>query len=935
MTDTDFTGLNQTDPTAASAAALGAGGPIGGSSDDVLARLRAQQKPVVLNNVGKLYATPAQNSPVAAPKNPEDNLTIARRQREQGENPSGDPNAKNPYSSASGADQIIDSTWLDLMNKYHPEMVRGQTQQQILAMKVDPNLSHEMAAQYDKDNAAFLASNGIAPTPNFINAAYRAGPQGAMAIIQAARQNPGTLVKDVVPAVATPGNNGAGNMTVGQFLLNPYARGPGAQDGTTPQQLFTLARGNQILADIQKQYDEGEKRVSEIDKDYSPLKIGKPPAPPVTDPLAQFSSLAGVFATIAAGFSRTPMIAAMNGLAGAMNAAKKSDWDTYQAQYDQFKTNSDLAIKAHEMHSADIKDALEMMTKNIAAGTAMMQVTMALSDDEEMRKHMEAQDHIGAADLAMRRERLTQEMKDALPKTMATAELTAAMTHRDEAVRAQAAARASGDPEKIKQADEIAAQADANVTQAANRVAEVERAYTGGGTAAGISAPFPATVNGKPTTLVYDKNTRQTQYLDGTPLPPNASVMMTGRETATSDAEARVKTLALGEFQKVHGRDPDPNSQSDQLEMARMETEQKRAASASGGRAGISGLVTMLVDGKPTLVRYDKNKAEVQFPDGTPVPSGTSIAPAPKTAPVGSPGEERSRRFDEMKAAQQAAGTYTDDTEVYRAVDHQMAEDKQTAISDEAAKLAADLALKTGHPPAWMGRSQASLTKFLDAYAKEAKEQGLGPDEIASNQVKFASQLAEGRTLGTMTARVDFGAKELDVALPQAMEASERVYRPGFKKIADIQQAIQGQTSDPDLLEFAQFNQQVISAYAQMMGRGGLSTVHAMDRAEGLLSTATSQAGYMRQLDTLHKEVQIILYGTQAAKDQLRQEIGGGGAATPAPVLTGVPRGGEQTSGSSAPPPPEAIRMLKNDPSSAAHFDEIFGAGSAARVLGR
>ena len=34
-------------------------------------------------------------------------------------------------------------------------------------------------------------------------------------------------------------------------------------------------------------------------------------------------------------------------------------------------------------------------------------------------------------------------------------------------------------------------------------------------------------------------------------------------------------------------------------------------------------------------------------------------------------------------------------------------------------------------------------------------------------------------------------------------------------------------------------------------------------------------------------------------------------------------------------PPPQAVTMLKNDPNSAAHFDEIFGSGAAERILGR
>jgi hypothetical protein len=34
-------------------------------------------------------------------------------------------------------------------------------------------------------------------------------------------------------------------------------------------------------------------------------------------------------------------------------------------------------------------------------------------------------------------------------------------------------------------------------------------------------------------------------------------------------------------------------------------------------------------------------------------------------------------------------------------------------------------------------------------------------------------------------------------------------------------------------------------------------------------------------------------------------------------------------------PPPKAVDMLKKDPSTRDHFDEIFGAGAAAKILGQ
>lgn len=850
LSDPVYSGLLAPDPTAANASALGAPKP----------KLQSvSSDPVAAPKKSETDVTTAKQKPLpweAAPPELKTNMDAAFSGIHKGESGGGsdmllqniNAGSGEPNSSASGPLQIEKGTYVGNARKYFPAETQGKSDEDIWSTRVDPEMYKRVSDATMWVNAQTLTSNKIPPTAPNLTLAWRAGGDGAVALIRAASTNPNALAGDIVPDLRTRGNGGAGNLTVGQLLTNPYAHGPGG-DNETPATLFALNLGHQILNQEKDDLEKGRARVAKIDADYKPVEVPAPPAPPETDPLKQFSSLAGLFAIGASLFSRTPATAAMNGLAGAMNAAKKSDWETYAAHYEQYKTASKQAIEAQELHSKNISEALEMMTKNMAAGTTMLNTALTLAGDEENLKRQHVLDWaaIGKANDEMRERAAEWKLKQ--PVYDAAGELSAANQGYTQALQ-------TGDQDQISKWASTVKQKQTAFDQASENLRQVEQAEKG-------ATSYPKGAN-EPVTLLRSKI--------ATAMRDEQSARDRGDSEAEQEAHQRVV-----QFQE------------------QLKTQATSEKPATASAAGISGLTTMLVDGKPALVRYDKNKAQVQYADGTPVQPGTAIGPAPKAAAAGSPGEERTRRFNEMKAAQEASGTYTDDTTIYHTLDRQMAEDKQTAISDEAAKMAADIALKTGHPPAWMGRSQASLTKFLDTYAKEAHAQGLGPDEIAANQVKFAGEMAEARTLGTMSARVDFGAKELDVALPQAMEASERVYRPGFKKVADIQQAIQGQTSDPDLLEFAQFNQQVISAYAQMMGRGGLSTVHAMDRAEGLLSTATSQTGYVRQLDTLHKEVQTILYGTQAAKDSLRQEIGDPRPGAALPVLTGVPRAGDAT----------------------------------------
>lgn len=95
------------------------------------------------------------------------------------------PYAKNPLSSAGGLNQFVDKTWLMMMLKEKPELVRGKSRSEILALKYDPELSKEMAAAYARDNAAHLQANGLPVTDGTTYLSHFAGPSGAVSILKA------------------------------------------------------------------------------------------------------------------------------------------------------------------------------------------------------------------------------------------------------------------------------------------------------------------------------------------------------------------------------------------------------------------------------------------------------------------------------------------------------------------------------------------------------------------------------------------------------------------------------------------------------------------------------------------------------------------------------------------------------------------------------
>lgn len=111
----------------------------------------------------------------------------------------GDPNARNPNSSASGAGQFLDGTWLDTIKGARPDLAQGKSDQELLALKSDPQLSQEMTAAYAAQNQATLSKAGVPVTPGSTYLAHFAGPGGAVKLLQA---DPNASAGDILgPAV--------------------------------------------------------------------------------------------------------------------------------------------------------------------------------------------------------------------------------------------------------------------------------------------------------------------------------------------------------------------------------------------------------------------------------------------------------------------------------------------------------------------------------------------------------------------------------------------------------------------------------------------------------------------------------------------------------------------------------------------------------------
>jgi hypothetical protein len=122
-------------------------------------------------------------------------------------------NAKNPRSSALGPFQFIRRTFLDIARRHLTTEISGLSEEKILELRRDRELSRRAAAAFCRETVEFLKGEGIRPTFAHLRLAFLLGPADAARIIQAQE---GTLVRHLLsPAV---------------IKANPFMRGMSVND---------------------------------------------------------------------------------------------------------------------------------------------------------------------------------------------------------------------------------------------------------------------------------------------------------------------------------------------------------------------------------------------------------------------------------------------------------------------------------------------------------------------------------------------------------------------------------------------------------------------------------------------------------------------------------------------------------------------------------
>ena len=128
----------------------------------------------------------------------------------------GNDRARNPRSTATGAGQFIDDTWLSLFRQRFPERAAGMSREDMLARRLDRADSEAMVEAYARQNARALERAQYPVNATNLYMGHHFGERGMLDMLRA---DPSAMARDVLGARAARDNpRTIGNLTVGQSI---------------------------------------------------------------------------------------------------------------------------------------------------------------------------------------------------------------------------------------------------------------------------------------------------------------------------------------------------------------------------------------------------------------------------------------------------------------------------------------------------------------------------------------------------------------------------------------------------------------------------------------------------------------------------------------------------------------------------------------------
>lgn len=142
--------------------------------------------------------------------------------------------ARNPLSTAVGPYQFIASTWLLIANRHFEKETKDLRVDQVLALRMDAELSRRAADIYTQENAVYLVAQGHAATFQNLRLAFLVGAGGAVRVLAAPSQTP---VRQLLGGGVIAANPFMARLTAEGLIAraaHDIAAAPDATAGVTP-----------------------------------------------------------------------------------------------------------------------------------------------------------------------------------------------------------------------------------------------------------------------------------------------------------------------------------------------------------------------------------------------------------------------------------------------------------------------------------------------------------------------------------------------------------------------------------------------------------------------------------------------------------------------------------------------------------------------------
>lgn len=211
--------------------------------------------------------------------------------------------------------------------------------------------------------------------------------------VPVAESPPAPAASPVLPAPATPSRE---PMTFDDMIVTPekaqalnarlleLKRQQAAQSGAVNDETVRRLRADR--AEVERAF-----RATELDpNDLQPWDQKAKQNEYRTDPVEAFGSIGSVFAMLATSFAGLPMEYALNAGAAAIQAVHAGDEKAYNRDFEAWKTNTDLALKRHNIVRQHYNDAILKMNTNLNAGRSELEMAARKFGDQQAIAMLEA-----------------------------------------------------------------------------------------------------------------------------------------------------------------------------------------------------------------------------------------------------------------------------------------------------------------------------------------------------------------------------------------------------------------------------------------------------------------------------------------------------------------------------------------------------------------